>query len=136
MSDSGRLNDEWEQFHDGPNASIWMQKKCLADFRALPARDQAKIEATMKDMYRTLENPSISKKKFNLDEGRHDGLQVRAFKEFQSRVYGVQGSIRAKKTFFATNCATKKKNKADQNDLVKASRIAKSAVEHVADARV
>jgi hypothetical protein len=117
-------DDVWEMFCDGPVASVWMNKQCLTAFLALPLRDRAKIQATMEQMYCAMENVSIPPKKLNFNEGRHDGLQVWAFKEKQSRVYGVQGSINAKRTFFATNVAVKKTRKADPGDLAKASRLA------------
>ncbi|MFN7496575.1 MAG: hypothetical protein ACK5XZ_09745 [Hyphomonadaceae bacterium] len=136
MSEARADDDVWEMFCDGPVASIWMNKHCLAAFLTLPLRDQAKIQATMEKMYCTMENVSIPPKKLNFDEGRHDGLQVWAFKEKQSRVYGVQGSINAKRTFFATNVAVKKAQKADPGDLSKASRLAQKANRRVAGARV
>ncbi|MEN9874267.1 MAG: hypothetical protein RL186_1164, partial [Pseudomonadota bacterium] len=42
----------WLEFCNGPNASVWMHWDCLESFKALlPARDRAKIEATMQDMF-------------------------------------------------------------------------------------
>ena len=119
-----------------PHLSHTQRMSVLAAFLTLPLRDQAKIQATMEKMYCTMENVSIPPKKLNFDEGRHDGLQVWAFKEKQSRVYGVQGSINAKRTFFATNVAVKKAQKADPGDLSKASRLAQKANRRVAGARV
>jgi hypothetical protein len=136
MSEARADDEVWEKFCDGPVASIWMNKQCLAAFLSLPLRDRAKIQATMEQMYCTMENVSIPLKKLNRNEGRHGGLQVWAFKEKQSRVYGVQGSINAKRTFFATNVAVKKSQKADPEELSKASRLAKKANWLVAGAKV
>jgi hypothetical protein len=136
MSEVKVADNEWEQFCDGPNASVWMYSECLGDFRSLPIRDQAKIEATMKDFYCSMENASIPKKRLNLNEGRHDRFLVQAFKADQSRVYGVAGSIDGKKSFFATNAATKKTNKADPSELTKAGRLAKNVGALVNGAKV
>lgn len=136
MSEARTDDEEWERFCDGPVASIWMNKQCLAAFLSLPLRDRAKIQATMEQMYCTMENVSIPLKKLNRNEGRHDGLQVWAFKEKQSRVYGVQGSIKAKRTFFATNVAVKKSQKANPGDLIKAGKLANKINRLVAGAKV
>jgi hypothetical protein len=136
MSEVKLADSEWEQFCDGPNATVWMHSECLRVFRLFQIRDQAKIESTMRDMYCSMENASIPKERFNLDEGRHDQLLVKAFKAKQSRVYGVQGSVNGKRTFFATNAATKKTNKADQSELSKAARLAKNIGAFVDGAKV
>lgn len=136
MSEARADDEAWEMFCDGPVASVWMNKQCLEAFLTLPLRDRAKIQATMEEMYCTMENGSIPPKRLNYDEGRHDGLKVWAFKEKQSRVYGVQGSIKGKRTFFATNVAVKKAQKADPGDLTKAGRVAKKVNKLVAGAKV
>lgn len=136
MSEARADDEVWKMFCDGPVASIWMNKQCLEAFLALPLRDRAKIQATMERMYCTMENASIPPKRLNYDEGRHDGLQVWAFKEKQSRLYGVQGSIHGKRTFFATNVAVKKTQRADPGDLTKAGRVAKKVNKLVTGAKV
>jgi hypothetical protein len=114
-----------------------MHRDCLESFKALlPARDRAKIEATMQDMFCTLESLSIPSVRFNPNEGRHDGHLVQVFKSNQARVYGVSGSILGKRAFFATNVAIKKSRKADPGDLLKAGRLAATICAHVGGARV
>lgn len=136
MSGVKVADNEWKEFCDGPNASVWMHLECLVDFKRLPMRDQAKIEATMRDFYCSMENASVPKNRLNLNEGRHDRFLVQVFKANQSRVYGVVGSINGKKSFFATNAATKKTNKADPNELTKAGRLAKNVGALVNGAKV
>jgi hypothetical protein len=126
MSEVNFADNQWEQFCDGPNAAVWMQKECLKDFRDFPFRDQAKIESTMRDFFCSMENLSIPKQR----------LLVQVFKSNQSRVYGVQGSINGKRTFFATNAVTKKTRKADPSELSKSARLAKKISAIVNGAKV
>jgi hypothetical protein len=85
---------------------------------------RAKIEACMGKMYCQMErSDQVPPTKLNRNEGRHGPkkLLVQTFKSGQGRVYGVEGSIRGKRTFFAAVAAIKKKPKADPKDLSKAA---------------
>lgn len=91
-------------------------------------KDAAKIEATLKSMYAEggAENVPGGTERLNTNEGRYsvEGKKVRvwAFKSFQLRVYGVEGSVNGKRAFFATEVdPAKKKPKADPGALQRAA---------------
>lgn len=87
--------------------------------------DQAKIEATMRRMYCEHDHRNISEKKFKSQRAisvSGTKTMVWEFKSFQLRVYGVQGSVNKKKTFFATEVVPDKRDdKADPNVLKRAA---------------
>jgi hypothetical protein len=106
----------------------------------LNAKQRAKIEA-MSKMYCQMERPEdIPSEKLNRNEGRHKveekEYRLQAFKNKQARVYGTEGSIRAKRTFFASCAAVKKTNKADPNELERAASRLVDVVSTVADASI
>lgn len=127
---------EWVELFTGPNASVWVHNKCKKELEDLNTNDRAKIEACMKKMYCTMERPEdIPPSKLNPNEGRHsDGkreYRLQAFKSFQGRVYGAQGSINGKRTFFAACAAVKKRDRADTNEFERAVGRLRGAVETV-----
>lgn len=120
---------EWSRRFSGPNAEVWMHDRCAKEIVDLETR--AKIEACMDKMYCQMERPElIPTSKLARNEGRHGPAKrlVQAFKSGNGRVYGVEGSIRGKRTFFAATAAVKKKRKADPEDLARAAeRVASAA---------
>jgi hypothetical protein len=118
---------DWSKLFSGPNADVWMHVRCRKEMQDLEQKDRVKIEACMEMMYCALEKPeSIPFEKFNRNEGRyaakgqHTETRVQAFKNHQGRVYGVEGSVRGKRTFFAALAFVKKTQKADQEVLKRA----------------
>jgi len=114
---------KWVQRFSGPNAQVWMHEKCREEIKDL-GEARAPIEACMNKMYCQMENPnSIPKSKLNRNEGRHGArhLLVQAFKNKHGRVYGVEGSVRGKRAFFASLAGEKKKGKANPQDLERAA---------------
>lgn len=115
---------EWTEFCSGPNSSVWIHERCKKEIDDIPQKDRAKIQACMEEMYCTMESVgNIPKSKFNRNEGRHGSEKrlVQAFKSFQGRVYGVEGSIDGKRTFFASTAEIKKDNRADPAVLKRAA---------------
>lgn len=129
----------WSKLYSGLNASVWVHKRCLKEMKDISSKDLAKIRATMEEMYCTMEEPGdISKERFNRSEGRHgpkDTL-VQAFKAYQGRVYGVEGSIDGKRAFFASVAVVKKDNKADPDDLARAVDRVLETVDTIPGAKV
>jgi hypothetical protein len=129
----------WSKWFGGPktNAEVWIHSKCRKELTDLDAKDRAKIEACMELMYCTFESPQdIPPKKFNRNEGRHGNRLLQAFTEYQGRVYGAEGSINGKRTFFASYAAVKKKNKADPAVLKRAAERLGGVTDHVSGAVV
>ena len=123
MAPTESYAEEWSRRFVGHNAEVWIHKKCLKEMAHFRPKDRAKIEATMEKMYCAMEQlDQIPKERLNRNEGRHGkaNLMVQAFKSFQARVYGVQGSYNGTRTFFATVAAVKKTDKADPVVLTQA----------------
>lgn len=117
-------DNEWNELFSGSNASVWVSARCLKEMLAFPAKDRAKIYACMSEMYCTMEDVSqIPTGKLNRNENRHGPKNrlVQAFKSYQCRVYGVEGSIQGKRAFFASCAIIKKDNKADRDTLKRAA---------------
>lgn len=123
MSRREPQNLTWSRRSTGPNAEVWMHERCIDEMKEL-GKARAKIQACMDKMYCQMErSDQVPPAKLNRNEGRHgpNKLLVQAFKNGQGRVYGVEGSIRGKRTFFAALAVVKKKQKADPGDLSRAA---------------
>lgn len=139
MSTDKHAADTWTRLYNGPNADIWVHKRCLKEMEDLSAKDSAKIKATMSKTYCMMENPSqISPERLNRNEGRHGclNLMVQAFKSHQGRVYGVEGSVYGNRVFFASSASVKKTDKADQDQLKRAAERAETVLKLVPGSKI
>ena len=94
-------------------------------------KSAAKVQATLETMYchQGPDDMPGGNERLNRNEGRHmvDGkkLMVWAFKHYQLRVYGVEGSVSGKRAFFASVVEPKKKKDgADRDQLKRAAELA------------
>ena len=109
-----------EPLYGGPEAIVFWNG-CLEKMK------------TMSRMYCRHGPANIPVERLN-NEGRHkvghQRVGVMAFKSFQLRVYGAQGSVNGQRAFFATEYDVKKENEANPAKLVSA---AQKAVEFTRD---
>ncbi len=112
---------DWRMAYSGPTAEVWILAKCDEEMQKFKDKDRSKILACMADMYCQLEPNLVPELRLNRNEGRHKvghkEYRVQAFKWHQGRVYGVQGSVKERRAFFATCAAVKKTDQADQSEL-------------------
>ncbi len=131
---------EWKKRFSGPNAEVWMHDRCAKEMENL-GKSRAPIEACMDNMYCRMERADqIPKAKLNRNEGRRgkNKPMIQAFKnkKYGGRVYGIEGSIRGKRAFFAALATIKKKPKADPVDLDTTAERVERVSELVPDACV
>lgn len=124
-----------EPLYGGPEAIVFWNG-CLEKMKKdkkVQTKDLQKVMSTMSRMYCRHGPANIPVERLN-NEGRHkvghQRVGVMAFKSFQLRVYGAQGSVNGQRAFFATEYDVKKENEANPAKLVSA---AQKAVEFTRD---
>jgi len=110
------------------------------DFDMVEKKSRANIEATIREQYCLFGRVS-SNERWNNNEGRYTvknkNLLVQAVKHFQTRVYGVEGSVDGKRAFFVSAIEpAKKKDKADRGALKRAANSAHQLAESISKAKV
>ncbi|MCR9129439.1 MAG: hypothetical protein NXI12_07955 [Alphaproteobacteria bacterium] len=119
----------------GATCDVYWNESYENEFRSrrVEPKSAAKLQAVLTRMYceHGPENIPGGSERLNRNEGRYlvggKRLLVWAFKDFQLRVYGVEGSVHGKRAFFASEVEPrKKKDGADQAQL---KRAAERAVE-------
>lgn len=110
----------------GPAAVVFAYDGFESDFSQINERSRSKIEATIKEQYVQFGPQNIHREKLNRNEGRHkiggQEILVQAFKHYQARVYGVEGSCANRRAFFISAIdVAKKKDKADRQLLRRAA---------------
>lgn len=132
--------DVSEPWRVGATCDVYWNESYEKDFRSrkVEPKSAAKLQAVLTRMYCEHGPESIpgGSERLNRNEGRHSvggkRLLVWAFKDFQLRVYGVEGSVQGKRAFFASEVEPRKKvHGADQAQLKRAAERAQALAESV-----
>lgn len=122
--------DVSKPWHVGAACDVYWNESYEDDFRSrkVEAKSAAKLQAVLTRMYCQYGPDNIpgGSERLNRNEGRHSvggrKLMVWAFKDFQLRIYGVEGSVQGKRAFFASEVEPrKKKHGADPVQLKRAA---------------
>lgn len=114
----------------GETCDVYWNESYEKDFRSrkVEPKSAAKLQAVLTRMYceRGPDNMPGGSERLNRNEGRYPvggkNLMVWAFKNYQLRVYGVEGSVRGKRAFFASEVEPRKKRDgADKAQLQRAA---------------
>lgn len=137
----GSSRNVQKPWHDGSHCNVYWDESFEKTFKKKgEPNDRAKIEASMKRRYAEHGPANIPPTHFTSERAISVGgrkVQVWVFKSFQLRVYGVQGSVNGKRSFFAVEVDPKKKqNKADPKILERAAKKGVSFLETIPGAKV
>lgn len=137
--------DITKPWHSGPVCDVYWNESYEKDFESnkTEIKSAAKVVVTLRRMYcaHGPDNIAGGSERLNRNEGRHSiggkRLMVWAFKHYQLRVYGVEGSVNGKRAFFASEVEPKKKKTgADQAQLKRAAERALSLAESIEGAKL